>query len=120
MCVCWRDSPVELIDVLYVSKQVTYLLWANGKITHINNVGQVVLEKSTNCALKVHFYLEILDNKSAFDLLPAGGARTEKTFILIRHMNLQKRSNQVIQRNKKTFCQFILLTGWKCDSLNSV
>lgn len=43
---CGRDLPVELINILYVSKQGTHLLWPYGKVTHINNVSQVVLENS--------------------------------------------------------------------------
>lgn len=44
--VCGCDLPVELINILYVSKQGTHLLWPYGKVTHIDNVSQVVLENS--------------------------------------------------------------------------
>lgn len=37
--------PVELIDVLYVSKEAAHLLRLYGKVTHIDNVSQVVLGK---------------------------------------------------------------------------
>lgn len=62
VCICC-DSPVELVDVLYVSKQGTHLLWSNGEIAHINNVSQVVLEKQqkkTYIDVKKHFYVEVL------------------------------------------------------------
>lgn len=52
VCICWRDSPVELIDVLYVSKQGTHLLRANGEMTNINDVSQIVLENRKKQALK--------------------------------------------------------------------
>lgn len=46
MCVHLMDDlPVEHIDVLYVSKQGTHLLWPYGKVTHIDDVNQIVLEK---------------------------------------------------------------------------
>lgn len=46
VCISWCSKPVELIDVFYISKQGTHLFWPNGKVTHINNVSQVVLEES--------------------------------------------------------------------------
>lgn len=40
----WGDDvPVELIDVLYVSKQGTHLLRPYGKVAHIDDVSQIVL-----------------------------------------------------------------------------
>lgn len=45
-CMCGCDLPVELIDILYVSEQGTHLFWTYGKVTHIDNVSQVVLENS--------------------------------------------------------------------------
>lgn len=44
---CCSDSPVELVNVFNVSKQGAHLLRPYGQIVHIYDVGQVVLEKST-------------------------------------------------------------------------
>lgn len=40
------DVPVELIDVLYVSKQGTHLLWPYGKVAHVDDVSQIVLKNN--------------------------------------------------------------------------
>lgn len=37
--------PVELVDVLYVSKKSTHLFWPYGKVAYIDNVSQVILKK---------------------------------------------------------------------------
>lgn len=66
MCICWCNSPVELIDVLYVPKQFTHLLWANGEITRINNVGQVVLEKQQKLCIKGQFLFRNMKQKKRF------------------------------------------------------
>lgn len=52
-CIGGWKLPVELIDVLYVSKQGTDLLWPDGEVTHINDVGQVVLEKTDESELHI-------------------------------------------------------------------
>ena len=36
--------PIELIDVLNVSKQVRHLLRSDGQVTNVNDMGQVVLQ----------------------------------------------------------------------------
>lgn len=88
VCICC-DSPVELVDVLYVSKQGTHLLWSNGEIAHINNVSQVVLEKQQKkgtLMLKKPL-CRSFKNKKTFEVLPAGGAQTRKKHtILMCHM----------------------------------
>lgn len=49
--------PVEHIDVLYVSKQGTHLLWSYGKVAHIDDVNQIVLGKQEQEVMLKNLYL---------------------------------------------------------------
>lgn len=76
-CLCGCDSPVELINVLYVSKQGTHLLGPYGKITHIYNVGQIVLEKSREQRLNGTVNINTWRHTSSYKFLPVEGAHVQ-------------------------------------------
>lgn len=89
----WK-LPVELIDVLYVSKQGTDLLWPDGEVTHVNNVGQVVLENRWEWVTHkvIRLYKEVLSifgdtlsqvSYKHFQILTSRGSiNIEKQFVL--------------------------------------